>query len=452
MALQRTTLDRLHAWRHWEDRKPLVLRGTRQVGKTTLVREFGKSYARFVELNLDRSADREVFDLDELSQVLNMIQLRTGITLMDDGQSLLFIDEVQAEPKAVQMLRYFHEERPGLHVIAAGSLLEFALKDVASIPVGRVHFQYLHPLNFPEFLLAVDNLPALEALGHIPLQPHTHSTLLRLFHEYALIGGMPEVVAAYVVKRDVAPLQRIHGDLWDTYLADVEKYARNSTERQVIAHVIATAPLFLERIKYEGFGGGGHRSREVGEAFRALDRAGLVRIVHPSTSMSPPIVPDLRKRPRLQFLDTGLLNQVLGAQAGMVGIDDLSQIHRGRIVQHLVVQELVSLQERSAAPPCFWVREGPSANAEVDILHAQDGRVIPVEVKAGAQGRLRSLHQFMDSAPHPYAVRCYAGPLVVERHRTPAGTPFLLLNLPYFLATRMREYVEWFVREHTLDE
>ena len=314
--------------------------------------------------------------------------------------------------------------------------------------MGRVTYHYLHPLNFEEFLLAIGNSQAVDALRTVPMPDHAHATLLRLFHAYAVIGGMPEAVAAYVANNDPAHLRPVYASLWNTYLEDVEKYARNPAERKVIAHVMATAGSALERVRFEGFGSSNYRSREVGEAFRALGMAGIFRLVRATTSTEPPVIPDFRKRPRLQFLDTGLLNQVLGAQGSMIGIEDLGAVHRGRIVQHLVVQEIMSTNDLGDAPPCFWVREEASGNAEVDLVVQHGARVIPVEVKSGAQGRLRSLHQFMDRAPHPYAVRMYNGPLKVERQKTPKGAPYILMNLPYFLGTKMDAYLEWLVAEH----
>ena len=428
-------------------RKPLVLRGARQVGKTTLVRDFAKGFGSYVELDLDRPEHRDLFALGDVHRILSKVQFDMGQTLTP-GDSLVFIDEIQAEPKAIHLLRYFYELRPDLHVIAAGSLLEFALKDVRSMPVGRITYHYLHPLNFEEFLMAVGNTMAFDVLRTVPMPDHLHTNMRALFHVYALIGGMPEPVAAYIQQRDPTRIPAIYASLWKTYREDVEKYARNATERNVIAHIMATAASALERVKFEGFGRSNYRSREVAEAFRALDKAGIFRLVRPTTSLEPPVLPDLRKRPRLQFLDTGLLNQVLGAYGSIVGSDDLAAVHRGRIIEHLVVQEIMSTNDHDDTPPCFWVREEASGNAEVDILFRHGQRLIPVEVKSGAQGQLRSLHQFVERSPHPYAVRMYNGPVKVERHNTPAGTPYILMNLPYYLGTQLRAYVEWLIGEY----
>lgn len=444
---QRSALQALRSWRLSDDRKPLIVRGARQAGKTTLVRQFAAGYKVYVELNLDLAADRALFGHDSVEQVITAIELGRGQSLdpkeNGSGETLLFIDEIQAEPRAIHLLRYFHEQRPDIHVVAAGSLLEFAFQHVRSMPVGRVSFMHLHPLNFPEYLAAIGNAPALRALEQVPLAPAAHGVLLGLFHAYAMIGGMPEAVAAFARDRSTTATVRIMCDIWASYRTDAKKYARNPTEQKVLAHVLNTAPHHLERIAFAGFGQSNYRSREVGEAFLALGKAGIIRTVYPSTSTAPPVLPDLRKRPRLQFLDTGLLGQAAGSMAELVGVKDMANVRQGHIIEHLVVQEVISMQPYSTEPPCFWVREERSGNAQVDLLHVHGPHVVPVEVKAGASGALRSLHVFMDRAPHPYAVRLYAGPLKVEQHTTPKGTKFTLLNLPYFLATRLDTYLDW---------
>ena len=216
----------------------------------------------------------------------------------------------------------------------------------------------------------------------------------------------------------------------------------------MLAHVLNTAPHQLERIAFAGFGRSNYRSREVGEAFLALGKAGIIRTVYPSTSNTPPVEPDLRKRPRLQFLDTGLLGQAAGSLLELVGVKDMTHVRQGHIIEHLVMQEIISMDPHGAEPPCFWVREERNSSAQVDALYTYGPNVYPIEVKAGPSGSLRSLHEFVDRAPHPYAVRFYAGALTVEQHTTPKGTPFTLLNLPYFLTTRLTAYIDWMKRAH----
>lgn len=449
MKIERKLYSSLQDWKTADKRKPLVLRGARQVGKTTLIRQFGQEYDHYIELNLERKDDLSLFDSDNVTDIFNKAQLLKGVTVKK-GRVLLFIDEIQESPKAIGLLRYFYEDRSDIDVIAAGSLLEFALKKVGSMPVGRVQYIYLHPIDFQEYIHATGNEKAQEALATIPLPAYAHSALLKMFNEYCIIGGMPEIVTDYLQTGNTAALQDGYRNLWATYMEDVEKYAGNATERKVMAHIVNTAPAYLERIKFEGFGNSAYRSREVGEAFRALEKAKLIRLLYPSTSLEPPIAPDFRKRPRLQFLDTGLLNQALEIQGEMIGLHDLSDVHKGHIIQHLVYQELIAIHNHTDYQPNFWVREQKDSSSEVDILYRHGKYIIPIEVKSGKQGRLRSLHQFIDRSPHPYAIRMYAGELNVEPHTTPGGTDYLLLNLPYFLGTQLPSYMEWFTENHKL--
>lgn len=442
--IKRKSLANLLIWRALKDRKPLLIRGARQVGKTTLVREFGKSFSNYIELNLERPEEARVFDLETTDKILNAVFLLKNISLKS-GSTLLFIDEIQESPKAISHLRYFLEDRPDIFVIGAGSLLEFALSKIPSFPVGRVDYLYLHPLNFEEFLEGLGQKVALDALRTIPVPEFAHETLKKLFHDYALIGGMPALVNLYVTDRSVANLSTEYLKLWQAYQDDVEKYSKNETEKRIIRHVIETAPFELERIKFEGFGNSNYRSREVGEALRALDLARIIRLTYPSTSTKPPLIVDLKKRPRLQFLDTGLWNHAIGIQAELIQVSDLDEVHKGRIIQHLVAQEIESCYSEISFSTHFWVRQEKESTSEVDILFPFQKFLIPVEVKSGNTGTLRSLHQFMDRCEHGYAIRYYAGPFQIEQTQTPKQTPFTLINLPYYLGTQINAYLEKYV-------
>jgi predicted AAA+ superfamily ATPase len=447
MEIPREAYAKLLEWKVSNQRKPLLLRGARQVGKTTLIRLFAREFSNFIELNLEKGADRNLFGkTDDISKLISSIYLIKQLT-PDKGSTLLFIDEIQESPKAIQMLRYFHEERPELFVIAAGSLLEFALKDVPSFPVGRIEYLTLHPVNFPEFL-SVRNPSARKALSEMPVPQFAHQILLDLFHEYAIIGGMPEVIRTYTEENDIAALTHIYKRLWQSYKDDIEKYARNQTERKVIRHIIESAPKERDRVKFEGFGNSVYRSREVGEAFRALDLSRIIQLVYPVTVTEPPVIANLKKRPRLQFLDTGLVSNALLLQGEMIGVRDLNDFYRGKIIQHLVAQELISLHDDSSYKPHFWVREEKDSSAEVDMICQHGKYIIPIEVKSGKQGSLKSLHQFIERSVHPYAVRFYQGEFRIEQAKTPFGKPYLLMNLPYYLGTQIQDYIAYLIKTH----
>lgn len=444
----RDLFTKLEHWAASEDRKPMVLRGARQVGKTVAVKMFGERFERFIYLNLDIPGESDIFRRKlPVRDTFQAILLKTKKTFVK-GKTLLFLDEIQNCPEAVESLRYFHEELPHVHVIAAGSLLEIALHDQhIGFPVGRVQQQFLYPLSFREFLIALGATEAVNAFDTIPVKPYAVNGLMDFFHRYALIGGMPEVVAGYVKKNDVTALNGIYESLLVSYQDDAAKYARNATMATILRHCIETAPFSAgKRITFAGFGESNYRSREVGEALRTLQRALLIQLIYPSMATEIPIMPDLKKSPRLQLLDTGLLNYFAGLQDQFFYQDDLHGIYKGMIAEHIVGQELIAAAFNTRKKPCFWVREKSQSQAEVDFLVQVKGYVIPVEVKSGKTGRLRSLFQFMDRCPHAYAVRLYAGPLNLQPVKTPAGN-FHLLNIPYFLASHIRRYVEWMMDE-----
>jgi len=444
MKIKRDAYNTLMLWKKQSNRKPLLIRGARQVGKTTLVRSFSQEFKNYVELNLEKESDKKFFDIsDDVKMILNAIFLSNG-KKNEPGNTLLFIDEIQEMPKAIKMLRFFYEDVPDLHIVAAGSLLEFALKDVSSFPVGRLSYLNLYPVNFEEFLFSV-NYQAAEVFNQVPLPDYAFDTLMKLFHEYAVMGGMPEILSGYLEHRNMSLLAEKYKELWLSFKNDVEKYARNDTERKVLRHVIQTAPKEPDRISFAGFGQSAYRSREVGDALRALDMAKLIHLIYPVTAYEAPLIPNLRKKPRLQFLDTGMLLNILQLQGEVVGVNDLNAVYRGKFIHHLASQELMSVHKDIFFKPHFWVKENKDSNAEVDIVFQYGRFIIPIEVKSGKAGTLRSLHQFMENAPHQYAIRLYADRFSVEEVKTPKGKLFFLMNLPYFLASKIPNYVRYFV-------
>lgn len=452
MSFKRHISRELHEWKKSTFRKPLILRGARQVGKTTLIKQFALQYKYSILLNLEKEADKFFFEeYDDAKTIVEMLFIAKNITYKSLGETLLFIDEIQESPKAIGLLRYFYEELPDLHVISAGSLLEFAMKKVKSFPVGRVEYLYMHPLNFAEYLEAIGHEIAVEQLHKVPGNPFAHQTLMKLFNNYAISGGMPEAIKVYLKNRSITDLPRIYESIWETYKNDVEKYTTNDTERKVIKHIINTAPFYIDqRIKFQNFGNSNYRSREVGESMRNLNDAKIIRLIYPTTDVEIPAKPDLRKSPRLQFLDTGILNHSLGIQGQMLGVKDLSSAFKGAIIPHLITQELISLNIFNDKKPNFWVRDKKQASSEVDLVFSYNDKLIPIEIKSGSSGSLKSLHQFIEQTNHSFAVRIYAGEFRIEKNVTPKGTSYLLMNLPYYLGTKIPEYIQYFVENNSL--
>jgi uncharacterized protein len=452
MIFRRKILMDLEAWEKDTNPKPLIIRGARQVGKTTLIEEFSKKYKFRILLNLEKSSDIAYFNnYNEAKPIIESLFLSKNISISSIDDTLLFIDEIQESPKAIEMLRYIYEEFPELNVLAAGSLLEFAMKKVKSFPVGRVEYLYMHPLNFQEYLEAINHQAALNQLNKIPCEPFAHNVLTGLFNRYAIVGGMPEVINKLIEKNSITELPKVYNSIWNTYKNDVEKYTSNDTERKVIKHIMSIAHLYIDqRIKFQNFGQSKYKSREVGEAFRNLDDAKIIQLIYPTTNFEIPVKPDLRKSPRLQFLDTGMINNELGIQTEMISFNDLNNSYKGAIIPHMITQELISLNTFSYKKPYFWVREKKQSSAEVDLIFTYRSKVIPIEIKSGNEGTLRSLHQFVERSDHPYAVRIYAGEFKIIKTKTTGGKPYLLMNLPYYLGTKIPEYIEYFVENFSL--
>jgi uncharacterized protein len=441
---QRDIIAELEKWRLASNRKPLILRGARQVGKTTAVQQFAAHFKQYLYLNLERKEDAAPFksfsSFDTLVEALFFLKNKN----VQERDTLLFIDEIQAAPEAINLLRYFYEDYPWIRVVAAGSLLETILKEEVAVPVGRVEYRVMRPVSFREFLAAIGEHTALAQLTALPVQAFAHDRLLRLFHRYTLIGGMPEIVQQYAENQNLATLLPVYESLQESFLNDVEKYARGSSLTQVIRHTIRSMPFEAgNRIKFQHFGQSNYGSREIGEALRTLEKAMLLRLVYPCTGVIPPALPDLRKSPKLHLLDTGLMNFAAGIQKDVLTTDNLQNIYQGKVAEQMVAQEILAAKFNTGNELRFWVREKSSSTAEIDFIVVFEGQMIPIEVKSGETGRLRSLHLFMDNAPHQLAIRLYAGPFKIDQISTPSGKPYRLLNLPYYLAGQIEQYLEW---------
>lgn len=442
--LRRRIEKDLTEWFYREERKPLILRGARQVGKTTVIHKFAEKFSQFIYLNLEKREDREIF-----SENLPFQKLLEGIFFLKDADlqeesTLICIDEIQNSPEAIAYLRFFYEEAPHIPVVCAGSLLEVYIDSYSvSFPVGRVEYLYLFPLDFEEYLDNLDTTKPLEAYIQVPVYSYAHSMLMEYFHEYSMIGGMPEVCADYLSHRDVKRLERIYEGLFTSYIDDAAKYSSSPSSYQSLRHVIETsANESGARIKFQGFGNSSYRSREIGEALRTLERAMFLYLLYPSTDTGLPALPDRKKSPRLQFIDIGLLNYSAGVQGHYIGIDDLNSLYRGKLVEQIVGQEMLAHKAGKLEKPRFWVREKSGSSAEVDFVYPFEGSLYPIETKAGKTGTLRSLHEFMEGSQLSVAFRLYAGKERTDTVNTSSGKAFTLYSIPYYLAGRIEALIE----------
>jgi len=440
--IHRNLLLYLRNWSVDEDRKPLVLRGARQVGKTTLVNEFAKEFGLYLCLNLDKTADKQLFeDYDEIHSLINAIYLHNG-KLKQQVPTLLFIDEIQNSPRAVAMLRYFYEEANWLHVIAAGSLLESLINRSISFPVGRVEYLAIHPCSFTEFLNGIGEEFDQNVVETLQAEA-VHGRIMQHFRNFALVGGMPGVIKKYALNWDILACDKIYDGLLVSYSDDVEKYAHTDTLIQIVRFLIAEAWRYAgNTISFERFGGSNYRSREVGEAFRLLEKTMLLELVYPTTSTQLPVLSARSRKPKLIWLDMGLVNYVAGVRKELFSATNIQDVWRGILAEQIVAQELISTDTKVNKHRKFWVRDKATASAEVDFVIDYDGMVIPIEVKSGHNSKLKSLHWFMDEAPHDVAVRVWSERLSVDVVTTPKGKNFRLINVPFYYVCVLEKVLE----------
>lgn len=399
-------------WRESSRRTPLLLRGARQVGKTHVVRQLGQTFKHFVELNFEKNpglAKIFEYDLDPL-RISREISLALN-TVIEPGNTLLFIDEIQEVPRAIIALRYFYEEMPALHVIAAGSLVDFAIKQVG-VPVGRISFLYMYPMSFIEYLCARDsqNL-ALEIINHEPTNPFNeviHSKALRLLGEYMAIGGMPKVVNQWATQQDIQSTMNELQNIKNAYEQDFSKYAKRNEIKYVNLLFKKIPGLICQRFKYSHLSID-FRKRELEPSLWLLEKAGIINQVIHSHGNGIPLgaEADLSKF-KLMTLDVGINQAILGLELKDWFIDPtMAFVNKGSLAESFIGQELLAYSNPSNKQELYyWQREEKHSHAEIDYLIIQDRNIIPVEVKSGHGSKMQSLRIFLQSHPaSPYGIR-----------------------------------------------
>jgi predicted AAA+ superfamily ATPase len=428
----------LAVWAQRADRKVLVLRGARQVGKTTAVQQFAKNFGTFLYFNLEIPEERDLFEQAQSFDDLTAAMFLFKNIARSSSSLLIFVDEIQCSPKAVGWMRYFQEKAPQWHVVAAGSLLESAIDVDLYFPVGRVEYLFLKPVTFMEFLSACGEAQWLEVLAGEQLPEYAHQHLIKMFYAYAMVGGMPEAVSEYAGHRDIVRVNAVYERLLRAYIDDAGKYAGKKTQVHSVQFAVENAFLRAgQRLVFAKFGDARYGSREMSDALRTIEKAMLVTLMYPTTAVDVPMCLDRQKSPRLHVIDTGMLNFFAGVQKEFIHVRDLNAVYRGIVAEHVVGQELAAIHTGIADKVSFWVREKKQSNAQVDYVIQHNSRIIPIEVKSGEAGRLRSLHEFMDRCPHDIAVRVSGVPWRVDQVKTIAGKPFRLLNVPFYAVSNI---------------
>ncbi len=413
--LKRKAQTELDAWFSSPRRKPLVLRGARQVGKSTLVEEFAEKNNRVcVTVNCEKNRPlNSVFQTLDIPKIIAELEAVSRKNIAAES-CILFIDEIQATPHALQALRYFYEERPDIPVIAAGSLLEFTLSEHNfSMPVGRIQYMYLGPLTFNEFTSAIDPKMA-EYLDRIeidqPLPESAHNTLCRLLRAYLFCGGMPEAVAVYQQTRSLTEAESVHREIIDTYIDDFAKYAR-SKDLALLQRVFSSVPRLLgQKIKYVNLAPD-VRSASVRSMIDLLSKAQVVTPVYHSHCSGVPLSAQINESVfKLAFLDIGLANTICGMSwRDISGIENVRLINEGGMAEQFIAQHLAFIDAKKPELT-YWQRESRSSNAEVDFVWARGMNIFPIEVKSGKSGALKSLHQFVLHKKSQCAIRFDANP------------------------------------------
>ena len=402
----------LAEWAASPNAKPLLLRGARQVGKTYCVRTLGKRFRHFVEINFEETPEAgRFFDGALTAEPLAAKLAAFAGKPVRPGESLLFLDAVQRSPRVLASLRYFREQMPGLRVVAAGSLLEFALEEIPSFGVGRVTSRFLYPMSFPEFLDAIGEEALRDMINQAdfdhPVDPVFHERLVERFRTYLLVGGMPEAVAAYAASGDLLAVSGILDDLLQDYRDDFAKYRRrvptqrlDETFRSVAAQtggrfVCATASPET-------------KSTAILDAFHLLEKAGLVyRCVETAASWLPLGAQADDRRFKALLCDTGLCQRLLGLRLGDELLRNSSDlVNKGGLAELSAGLALVLAQDSRTRPQLYhWQRNVRGSNAEVDYILAAGSRIVPVEVKSGSRGTMQSLRLFLREKNIHFGVR-----------------------------------------------
>ncbi len=455
--MYRNQFEFLENWMRRENRKPLVIRGARQVGKSTLVKLFAEQHGRALnEVNLDRySTLNSVFATKDPAKIIAEIEALPRMPAVS-SETILFLDEIQATENALPALRYFYEERGDLAVITAGSLLEFVLANHRfSMPVGRIEYLHMGPLVFTEYLDALGEANLLKTVQCFSLENQisstAHARLLHLMRTYCFVGGMPEAVKQYAKSGKFRDASHVHQSIIDTYRDDFPKYigSRNLTR---MIHVFSHAAKNLgKKVKYSSFSKADQSATIKGDIELLCLARVLTKVKHSHCNGIPLLADGDERVYKLFFLDVGLANAVLGLDwSSISSMDDESLVNEGAIAEQFVGQHLLDLSANTPSRELhYWLREGKESNAEVDFVCTFHGKIVPVEVKAGSSGSLKSLHQFVGEKQIPLAIRLDANPPGIQRVQTSfrvgnemKTVSYDLISLPLYLVERIPAVVE----------
>lgn len=427
--MERYIYSDLKKWMHRQRRKPLLMRGARQVGKTWLVEKLALSeFESFIKVDFEENIElTSLFEGDlNPEKICSELELRTGIDIVK-GKTLLFIDEIQICPRAIMALRYFYEKMPQLHVIAAGSLLEFVFSEI-SFPVGRIQSLEIYPMNFSEFLLASNFRKASEICNSpiVEVSETIHEFLLEQLKVYWLVGGMPECVKEYVSTKSIKAATGVQDEICKTYQFDFNKYKPQTDINCLNAVFSGIASTVGQQIKYTGLA----KDFTIPTIKKAYESLVLARIAQKIKSVSSPGIPmeamASEKKFKNLFLDIGLMNRVMGVDYNeTLNHKNLLAIYKGQLAEQFVGQEMATVTNKQLY---YWARDAKNSNAEIDYLLPLKSGLVPIEVKDGPAGKLRSLQLYRKNYSPHYSVVFHSGKFGVLEKENIIFLPLYFVN------------------------
>lgn len=452
--MYRTCMEFLKNWIVSPRRKPLVIRGARQVGKTWIVRHLAESQKlKLIEFNFEKNPNFSgLFESNDPKEILKRIEERFSQKI-DPAKSLLFLDEIQTKPELFQKLRWFYEDMPELPVIATGSLLEFVLgAHEMSVPVGRVSYAYLEPLSFIEFLQALKKSQLVDLIRNFTwdseINSVVHDELMRLFKEYVFVGGLPEAVASWTEQRSLDTIRDVHRDLFGSYRADFSKYG-GKIAPEVLNEVIDAIPLFLGKKFVYSHVDSGADSRKIKDALNLLCQARVGHKVKCTAANGVPLGAEIStKAQKAILLDVGLCSAALDLRLSYLeNIEELDLVNKGGIAEQAAGQLLRTIDPCNVEPALYyWIRHESGSDAEVDYVIQHSNKLVPIEVKAGSTGALKSLHLFMKLKSLQTAVRIYSGPprrddMSIKDPGSEQEIAYQLYSIPFYLVSELHRLI-----------
>lgn len=446
-------------WKESPIRKPLILRGARQVGKTSIVRKFGaENFDQIIDINFEKKDQFAIFDKAiSVDDFLNRVNLFFDKKVIP-GKSLLFLDEIQSSSNTLELLRFFAEEKPELHVIATGSLLEAKINEGFqakaqnpsflfgnngwTVPVGRVDYKYLYPLTFFEYLRAKGKTALLEALKNLQLGDTFEYEKIAsdLFKEYVVVGGMPEAVSSFITNNNYEEIRTIFNRLTTAYIDDVRKYAKSTEEIKYLEYAIENGPKIAGTLfKYENFSGASFKSREMANAVQTIEKVMLLKQVLATNSSTLPVLTKSNRAKKLIWLDVGLTNFVNNAYKDLI-----SGEYKGKIMEQVVGQNLLAHGNSKQLDLYYWAKERNEGSAEVDFCLQYNSKLVGIEVKSGNTSQMKSLFSMGNTNPNIILVRISWDNLKVEQMSF-SGKNYRVLSLPFYLIDRWEDLIDQFV-------